>query len=188
MIFNTHLKLAGAHALLSPSNYHWVNYDLDKLSRVYHTTMTARRGTELHEFAANAIRLGVNLPDNGQTLSMYVNDAIGYHMTPEQMLWYSTNCYGTADAIGFNELKMKLRIHDLKNGVTESSMTQLLIYAAIFCLEYRFKPQELDIELRIYQNDEVRIHIPTYDEVFHIIDRIQVFNRHIEELKKVVAR
>jgi hypothetical protein len=32
---------------------------------------------------------------------MYVNDAIGYQMTPEQPIYYSENCVGTADAISF---------------------------------------------------------------------------------------
>jgi hypothetical protein len=188
MLFNTHSGLVGNHALLSPSNYHWVNYDEDKLDRVYHTAMTAQRGTELHTFAANAIRLGINLPDNGQTLSMYVNDAIGYRMTPEQILFYSRNCYGTADCITYIEPKNKLRIHDLKNGINETSMKQLEIYAALFCLEYRQKPLGMDIELRIYQNDAVRVHEPDPDDIFHIIDRIRTHDRRIEYLRKEVAR
>lgn len=188
MNFNSHSNLASAHALLSPSNYHWVNYDEDKMDRVYHAAMTARRGTELHELAHRLIKLGVNLPDNGQTLSMYVNDAIGFRMTPEQILFYSVNCYGTADCISFNEEKKKLRIADLKNGVNEASMTQLEIYAAIFCLEYGRRPHEIEIELRIYQNDEVRIHTPSYDAIFHIIDKIRVFDKRIEHLRKGVAR
>lgn len=188
MRFNTHSNLAGAHAILSPSNYHWVHYPEDKLDRVYHAQMTARRGTELHSLAHELIRLGVKLPDNGQTLNMYVNDAIGFRMTPEQILFYSRNCFGTADAIKFHEDKQLLRIHDLKNGVTEASMEQLKIYAAIFCLEYSKQPHRIGTELRIYQNDEVRVLEPDYDDLFHIMDRIRTFDKRIEALKKEVER
>jgi hypothetical protein len=187
--FNNHLGrvLAGSHALLSPSNYHWINYDEAKLDRVFHSSMDAKRGTELHEIAHRLIKAGVRLPDNGQTLSLYVNDAIGFRMQPEQMLWYSENCFGTADCISFNEIKKFLRISDLKNGVNEASMSQLKIYASIFCLEYGFKPLEISIELRIYQNDEVRVEIPDPDEIFHIMDKIVVSDRRIRFLKKGVT-
>ena len=30
-----------------------------------------------------------------------------------------------------------------------------MIYAALFCLEYRQDPMNIDIELRIYQNNEI---------------------------------
>lgn len=179
--------IPGAHALLSPSNYHWVNYDEDKLTRVFHSVMTAKRGSELHELAAKLIRLGVNLPDNGQTLSMYVNDAIGYRMTPEQTLFFSENCYGTADAIAFSIARMLLRISDLKNGVNEASMMQLKIYAAIFCLEYQIRPQDITIELRIYQNDAIKLEVPSYDEIYHLMDRIRTSDKIIKNLKKGVA-
>ena len=29
----------------------------------------------------------------------YVNDGVGFKLTPEQILYYSPYCYGTADAI-----------------------------------------------------------------------------------------
>lgn len=149
--------------------------------------MDARRGTELHELAHRLIKLGVRLPDNGQTLSMYVNDAIGFRMTPEQLLWYSENCFGTADCIAFNDTKKLLRISDLKNGFNEASMDQLKVYAAIFCLEYGHKPLDIEMELRIYQNDEVRLEVPSYDEIFHIISQIITLDRRIRFLKKEVA-
>lgn len=181
MLFNTHSSLAGKHAFLSPSNYHWINYDEDKLDRVYLNNMTARRGQELHEFAREAIRLGVRLPQSRKTLNLYVNDAIGYKMTPEQILYYSDNCYGTADTICFR--RNKLRIHDLKNGVIEASVHQLEVYAALFCLEYGFKPFAIEIELRIYQNDEVRIFEPDPDDIFHIIDKIVTFDKRINAMR-----
>lgn len=143
--------------------------------------MQAARGTELHAFAHDAIRLGIKLPDGNQTLNSYINDAIGYRMTPEVILFYSDNCYGTADVIGFRN--MLLRIHDLKTGVTPASMDQLRIYAALFCLEYQFKPFEIDMELRIYQNDEVVIEKPEKDDIFHIMDKIRTFSKRIDVLR-----
>lgn len=180
MRFDKHLELAGRHAFLSPSNYHWVNYDDDKLDRVYVAQMAAQRGTELHALAEEAIRLGIKFAGKG-TVAQFVNDAIGYRMTPEQILYYSYNCFGTADAIGFR--RNKLRIHDLKTGVTPSSFKQLEVYAALFCLEYRIKPFDLEMELRIYQNDAVQAHIPEPDTIFHIMDRIVNFDKRIEQIR-----
>jgi hypothetical protein len=110
-----------------------------------------------------------------------VNDAIGYRMTPEQVLYYSENCFGTADAISFRE--DLLRIHDLKTGTTPAKMTQLLIYAALFCLEYHIKPNDIAMELRIYQNDDVIIHSPEVNEIVPLMDKIQSFDKLITNLK-----
>lgn len=181
MIFNTHSDLAGRHAFLSASKYHWVNYDDEKLDSVYKTALAAQKGTELHEFAFQAIRLGQKLQRSQRTLNMYVNDALGYRMTPELVLYYSDNAFGTADAISFR--KNLLRIHDLKTGVTKSSMTQLEVYTALFCLEYRMKPSEIEVELRIYQNDEVFIHFPDPDDITHIMDKIITFDKRINKLR-----
>ena len=49
-------------------------------------------------------------------------------MTPEQILYYSDNCFGTADAILFRN--NFLRIHDLKTGKIPAHMEQLEIYAS----------------------------------------------------------
>lgn len=185
MRFTDHSRYSGLHAFLSASDYHWVNYTEDKLDRVFHTKMTAKRGTELHKLAHDLIRLGVRLPDNGTTLSLYVNDAIGYRMVSEQMLMVSENCFGTPDSISFRD--KLLRIHDLKNGVNEASMMQPKVYAAMFCLEYNFRPNDIEMELRIYQNDMVRVEVADPDEIFHIIDRIIVFDRRINELRKEAA-
>lgn len=182
MLFNTHSNLAGTHALLSASNYHWINYSEEKLVEVVLNKMTARRGTELHEFAHQAIRLGIRLPKVKKTLNLYVNDAIGYRMTPEQILFYSNNCYGTADCIAFR--RNSLRIHDLKNGEIDGSVHQLEVYAALFCLEYHFKPTALSaIDLWIYQKDEVRMYEGDPDVITHIMDRIVTFDRRINEIR-----
>jgi hypothetical protein len=112
---------------------------------------------------------------------MYVNDAIGYRMKPEQVLYYSDNCFGTADAISFRN--NFLRIHDLKTGVTPAKMEQLLIYAALFCLEYRIKPSDIEIELRIYQNDDYIFANPTAEDIVPIMDKIITFDKLIDKLK-----
>ena len=182
MNFNDHSRLVGTHAFLSASNYHWINYDLEKLSERFLTASAAKRGTELHVFASEAIRLGIKLPKTSKTLNMYVNDAIGYRMTPEQVLFYSPNCFGTADAISFK--RNLLRIHDLKTGVTKASMHQLEIYAAMFCLEYNFKPFNIDIILRIYQEDEIVELLPERDVITHLMDKIITFDKHLEKLRQ----
>lgn len=184
MNFNRHSELEGRHAFLSPSKYHWINYENEKFDDVYRNHMMARRGDQLHAFAFEAIRLGIKLPRTSATLNLYVNDAIGYRMTPEQTLAYSNNAFGTADAISFK--KKKLRIHDLKTGVTKTSEKQLMVYAALFCLEYDVRPADIEIELRIYQSDDVRFYIPELEEIVRIMDRIITFDKRIEQLKAEV--
>lgn len=182
MNFNNHLNLEGQHAFLGASKYHWINYSEDKVVESYNKFLATLKGTTLHEFAAQCIKLGQKLPKSKKTLNNYVNDAIGYKMTPEQVLFYSENCFGTADAISFrNRL---LRIHDLKTGVIPAHMEQLEIYAALFCLEYKFKPSDIDIELRIYQHDEVLCHNPTAEEIVPIIDKIITFDKAINKVKE----
>lgn len=144
-----------------------------------------QRGNELHAFAHEAIRLGIKLPRNTTTLNMYVNDAIGFRMSPEQILFYSQNCFGTADAIGFK--KDLLRVHDLKTGTIPGSARQLEVYAALFCLEYRMNPFEIGVELRIYQSNEVQVYLADPDDLMHLMDKIIVFDRRIEEIKKEVG-
>lgn len=173
--------LVGQHAFLSPSKYHWMKYDEEKLTRVYNTQSAINRGIKHHALAQNLITLGVKLPEIDKTLNLYVNDAIGYRMTPEITMFYSDNCFGTADAASFR--RNKLRIHDLKTGITQASMHQLEGYAAIFCLEYKFSPLDIEIELRIYQNDMVRIHIPDPDDIFHIMDKIVTLDKLLNYLK-----
>lgn len=180
--FNQHKNLEGQHAFLGASNYYWINYSEDKVEETYSKWRAAQRGTKLHALAADLIRLGQKLPRSKQTLNMYVNDAIGFKMMPEQILYYSPNCFGTADAIIFrNDL---LRIHDLKTGETPAKMEQLMIYAALFCLEYGVKPSEIEMELRIYQNDEVLCHNATVEDIFPIMDRIITFDKIINRMKE----
>ena len=129
--------------------------------------------------------LGQKLPKSNKTLNMYVNDAIGFKMRPEQVLYYSDNCFGTADAISFRG--DILRIHDLKTGVTPAHMNQLLIYSALFCLEYAIKPSEIETELRIYQNNEIVFMKPTIEDIAPIMDKIITFDKVINKINQQEA-
>lgn len=183
MNFNKHYALEGKHAPFSASKYHWINYSPEKLSDTFYKMLAVQRGTELHEFAASAIRLGQKLQRSKKTLNMYVNDAIGYKMTPEQVLYYSDNFFGTADTICYrNDI---LRIHDLKTGISPTHIEQLIVYAALFCLEYKIKPSEIrDIELRIYQSNEILVHHPSDEEVVRVMDKIITFDNIINNIKE----
>lgn len=181
MNFNKHSNLQGLHAFLGASRYSWLNYDDDRLKAAWQNSLAVKRGTELHDLASKCIKLNQRLPKSDKTLNMYVNDAIGYKMTPEQPLYYSENCFGTCDAISFR--KNQLRIHDLKTGATPAHMEQLLIYAALFCLEYGIKPSSINTELRIYQGNEIIGYIPEPEELVHIMDKIVYFDKLIEEYK-----
>ena len=180
MIFNKHSALEGRHAFLGASKYSWINYDAEQLETAYMRFQAAQRGTELHEFACMCIRLGQRLPRNRQTLNMYVNDAIGFKMTPEQPLYYSENCFGTADTIAFRD--DILRIHDFKSGVVPAHMEQLIIYAALFCLEYGVRPMDIHTELRIYQSNEVVVSKPTPDDILPVMDKIVHFDKIIKSM------
>lgn len=180
MNFNPHYDLKGKHAFLGASTYSWIRYSDDDLVDRYHNYLAVQRGTRLHDLACTMIELGERLPRKHRTLNMYVNDAIGYGMMPEQPLYYSKNCFGTADAIKFeNDF---LRIHDLKTGVTPAKMDQLAIYSALFCLEYSVKPTDIRMELRIYQNDDVSVLEPDPMDILQIMDKIVKFDKRINQI------
>lgn len=210
MVFEKHLELEGQHAFMSPSGYHWINYTEDKLVERYLKSKATERGTKLHEFAHSAIELDQRLHGNKDTVAMFVNDAIGYSMTSEQPLFYSWNCFGTADAISYK--KNYLRIHDLKTGETEAHMEQLRIYAALFCLNYQatvseyrkkgyddgdiarlldvsprelhFDPMKMNgIELRIYQLGEVRVEEADPQEIRKLMDIIVSFDEVLRNVR-----
>lgn len=181
MNFLQYSNLKGTHAYLSASNPHWLGYTEEQLILAYKRHQAAMWGTKLHEHAANSIELGIRLPDEQKTLNMYINDAIGYHMTPEQILYVSPNCYGTADAISFRH--NQLRIHDLKTGITPAKMEQLLIYNAMFCMNYDIKPSDIDTELRLYQGNDIIAYKPEIDDIVPIMDKMETFDRIINELK-----
>ena len=188
MNWNNHSRLQGSHSFLSASQYHWLNYDNEKLISVYRNKLAVLRGTALHELASNLIKLKVKLPNTQKTLNMFVNDAIGFGMQSEQILYFSDNAFGTADAIYFGKQRgtdrLILRVHDLKTGEMPAHMEQLLVYAAYFCLEYHVRPGEIDMECRIYQNNDIVYYNPTAEDIGPIMDKIITFDKLIEELKE----
>ena len=185
MNFNKHFDFTGQHAFLSASKYYWLNYDDQKIAESYVNFMAIQHGTELHALACSLIRNGVHLPKTKETLNMYVNDAINYRMTPEQVLFYSVNCFGTADAISYR--KGMLRIHDLKTGSTPASIHQLEVYAALFFLEYKdFAPEKTKTELRIYQSNDILVHQPTPEETRVVMEKIISADKILERIKQEV--
>ena len=180
MRFNRHLLREGEHAFLSPSNYHWINYTPARLAERWLTMQAASAGTEQHRYAQQEINAG-RLSNYVGTLGMYINDCIQHKMTPEQVLFYSENAFGTCDAISFRY--RTLRVFDLKTGVTKSSVHQLEVYVALFCLEYNVDPRDIKIELRIYQENEVQIYDADPEDVLFIMDRIQEFDQQITRLR-----
>ena len=184
MRFANHRNLQGLHAPFSASQSSWLRYDDQKAIEVYKNRKAAEMGSRLHAWAAETINLGIKQPRSKKTLYAYVNDAIGYKMSTEVVLFYSERFFGTADAIAFRD--GKLRIHDLKTGRTPVHMEQLMVYAALFCLEYGIKPGTIEIELRIYQNDEILYHNPEADEIAPIMDKIKHFDKLLQKLDEEV--
>ena len=179
MIFAKHLNLEGLHAPFSPSQPSWLRYDDNKALDVYSNKKAAEMGTRYHAWAKETIDLGMKQPRSKKTIYAYINDAIGFKMDTEVILYYSDRFFGTADSISFRN--GMLRIHDLKTGKTTVHMEQLEIYAALFCLEYKVKPSDIDMELRIYQNDEIIVHKPTADDILPIMDKIVHLNKILEK-------
>lgn len=182
MQFNKHSNLEGLHAPFSASQSSWLRYDDEKAIEVYKNKKAAVIGSKLHAWAKETIDLGIKQPRSKKTLYSYVNDAIGFRMDTEVVLFYSERFFGTADAICFRD--GLLRIHDLKTGKTPVHMEQLETYAALFCLEYKVKPGEIDMELRIYQNDEIIVHNPTAEDILPIMDKIVHLNKLLIKLDR----
>lgn len=203
--FNNHDRLKGRHALLAPSQPYWLNYTEEQLIQKYCSAYATAIGTSAHELAETLIRERIKLKKTDKNMLLvhllqsgipraaididrlfynfmeYVNDGIGYDLIPEQILYYSDECFGTADTISFK--KNFLRIHDYKSGVMPAKMEQLLVYAALFCLEYRIKPGELaGCELRIYQNDEIIQCNPQADDILPVMDSIVKKSKYYESM------
>lgn len=195
MNWNAHSNLKGRHAVLAPSQPTWLNYDEDHLVQRRNSSFAQKVGTETHVFAEMHIRHGFKLTKANKNefilylldkripgyaidsdfifpnLQAYVNDAVKLKMDPEVTLCYDEMyAFGTADAISFqNNL---LRIHDLKSGKAPAHMEQLLVYAALFCLEYCVDPRDIESELRIYQASEIVVMNPVADDILKTMDAI----------------
>lgn len=179
MNFKEHYKLEGMHAAFSPSSSAWLRYSDDKLLDIYSNSQAAQMGSRLHAWAKETIDLGIKQPRSKKTLYSFVNDAIGFKMSTEVVLYYSDRFFGTTDAICYRD--GILRIHDLKTGKTTVHMEQLAIYAALFCLEYKMDPKEIFFELRIYQNDDILVSNPEYKEIQEIMDKIVHFDNLLKQ-------
>ena len=184
MFFNKHTNLEGLHAPFGASKSSWLRYSDEKIVEVYNNLQAAEMGTKLHEWAKQTIDLGIKQSRSKKTIYSYVNDAIGFNMSTEVILFYSERFFGTADAISFRN--NFLRIHDLKTGKRPVHMEQLEIYAALFCLEYKVKPGDIRMELRIYQNDEILVHEPTAEDILPIMEKIIHLNKMLEQIERGV--
>mgnify|MGYP000425157689 CR=1 FL=1 len=182
MFFNRHTNLEGLHAPFGASKSSWLRYSDEKIVEVYNNLQAAEMGTRLHEWAKQTIDLGIKQSRSKKTIYSYVNDAIGFNMSTEVILFYSERFFGTADAISFRN--NFLRIHDLKTGRRPVHMEQLEIYAALFCLEYKVKPGDIHIELRIYQNDEILVYEPTAEDILPIMDKIVHVDKMLEKIER----
>lgn len=185
MDFNQHYHLAGKHAFLGASSYHWIRYTPDRLVSAYESAKARERGTMLHDWASTAIKEGIKLAKLKRAINMFVNDAIGFRMESEVVLYYSDNCFGTADAISFRD--GLLRIHDLKTGVSKASFDQLLIYSALFCLEYDIDPSKIEFAFRLYQGNGFEEVTTQPEAVQEIMDKIIEFDKILDDLKTTLG-
>lgn len=185
MRFKNHYSVEGKHAFLGASKCHWVNYDMEKMERIFENQFAAILGSRKHVWAAEAIRLGLRQKENNQTLNAYINDAIRFRMTPEVILYFNEDFFGTADAASFN--KGILRIHDLKTGVHPGDIRQIKIYFVLFCLEYDVNPYDIEMIGRIYQSDEIFEFIGDPKEIRDLMSKAKLFTKRIEELREVMA-
>jgi hypothetical protein len=184
--FRKHSHLEGQHAFLSPSVYHWINYDEEKLAFRYKTLRAAIEGMEQHRYAAIAITEREFQDDETTTLGLYINQCIQYKMHTEVVLYFSPNSFGTVDAIAYRH--RRLRISDLKTGVSRVSEHQLEVYAALFCLEYEFSPFDMrGIELRIYKDNGCHLYYGDPALIQGIMDKIMRFDKILNELRKEVS-
>lgn len=142
-------------------------------------------GTRLHALASELIVSRIRVAKLKKAFNQFVNDAIGFQMESELVLYYSDNCFGTADALIFKD--GLLRIHDLKTGVHPVKFDQLDIYAALFCLEYDVDPFKIAVEQRLYQGSEVLVQNPEPEKIQHYMDTIIVMDKHLEQIKSTLG-
>ena len=187
MNFNKHYNLEGKHAFLGASRNSWLNYTPEKLEQTYFSNLKKQEGTEIHAFASDAIKHRIKLAKLKKALNLFVNDAIGYGMESEQVLYYSDNCFGTADAILFKD--GLLRIHDLKTGdIPVQHFTQLDIYAALFCLEYDVDPFKIEFVERLYQGGQFTESSPEPELIKSVSDKIVEFDKELDTLQSNLDR
>lgn len=194
--WNNHKEYEGKHAFLGASNYHWLNWDDTSFENRYYSQFSTIIGTTMHQLAHDCIlsRTKLNKHDVHlvemylykafvprdaydpevllETLIPFVNDAIGFRMSSEIILFYNMYAFGTTDAIKYDEKEGLLMIHDLKMGITPAKMEQLYLYCAFFCLEYKVSPYKLHFKTRIYQMGQIIEDDPESELIESIMNNI----------------
>lgn len=205
MKWNDHKGLEGKHAILGASTWRWINWDDTQLNKNIVSSYASTIGTLIHDLAKDCIRNKIQITDYDINLIVlklsqnriphnmydpmillnkiksYVNDCIANNMSSEVLLFYSRWCFGTADAINYDEKLKLLQIYDLKTGSIPAHMEQLYIYDALFCLEYDIKPKDIVIENRIYQNDSVICVNPIPSTIKNIQTLIKERTKYLNE-------
>lgn len=204
MYWNDHKEFEGLHAFLGASQYHWMKWTDDILKQRYINSFSTDIGTIIHELASKCIKRKVKLTDEDTNLiymtlkdnhipdnvcnikkildnvKNFINDSIDNNMSSEVILFYSDLAFGTTDAINFNG--KKLLIFDLKTGVIQARFEQLLIYSALFCLEYDIIPTTISFELRIYQSGDVIQFEPKGEEIQWYMDTIVTTEQKLRDI------
>lgn len=210
MIWNEHSELRGKHAIFAPSNPSFLNYGLGKESedvifQRFASQYSPLIGTIVHDFAEERILYNQKLHKTNKSdllirllkagippividldyiygnLIPYVNDAISFRMDPEVILKYSDDCFGTTDAICYRE--KELLIHDLKTGKTPVHMDQLLVYSALFFLEYKANPETTTTILRIYQAHDILEDRPEPERIRAAMNQIVELDKKVKKWK-----
>lgn len=192
----------GDHSVFGASTYsRWRNKSLEEKEAAYRSSFAQAIGTSAHSLADQLIKNNIRLNKNDKKVLVvhflkdgiplevvnidyifdnfrnYVQDAIGYRMRSEQVLYYSDYFMGTADSIILDKNNL-LRIHDLKTGFRPAKLDQLEVYAALFCLQHKIKPGEIDYELRVYQGNDILIGKPTAEDILPIMDEIVTTSKY----------
>jgi hypothetical protein len=94
MRWNRHLNLQGEHAFLSPSTYHWINYNHARLLQRWTAAQAGAYGNMQHEYAQQEIKAKRESGLIG-TVGQYINDAIRYRMETEQVRHCSVSSMAT---------------------------------------------------------------------------------------------
>lgn len=206
MSWNGYSSQNEQHAFLSPSKVSWIRYSEEELYSAYIRSFSPAIGTALHELAHDLIvkcvtlskadrkmvlfhllendipRVAIDMNALYPNFMAYVNDSLMYGLTPEVKLQYSDVCFGHADAVGFeNNL---LRIFDLKTGTTPAHMEQLMIYAALFCLQNKIKPATIQTELRLYQGGNVQVVSPDWKDIYEFTQIIIKNSNYIQKISE----
>lgn len=207
MIFHNYSNLDGKHARFSPSQPYWLGDTEEGIIKRFRGQYAAQIGTIIHDFARKYIKHGLKLVKSDkknmvlellesdvpgsvidgldidfifENLQSYVNDSVNFRMSPEVHLYFSDNFFGTTDAISFDEKSKKLRISDLKTGASPSPIEQLIIYTALFCLEYKVNPFDISTELKMYKNNEILLLEPDPDDISEAMEKIKTFETIIQ--------